>query len=225
MTSRLEVVLTGLADRIGDVSACLDRVKQCNLCTSYKVMEAANSLEQQTEELIKILTRLNEQNKIKPRDWHEVEVLIDVARGNNVAEVLRRRLTQIYIASTRLWKEAQAFDCLPLEQQLGLPLVQQQVKIIHAPGSQINVRCGMEKSSTFWDAPVDLDESPSGPLASTPVLPDTTTQEDDPLLLSLGIGDETVENLWAVTGVSPPTNWLVVLEDSVASMVELPFRF
>ena len=62
----------------------------CNLRTSYKAMETANSLEQQTEDLIKILTRLNEQNKIKPRDWHEVEVLIDVARGNDVAEVLRR---------------------------------------------------------------------------------------------------------------------------------------
>ena len=83
----------------------------------------------------------------------------------------------------------------------------------------------MEKSSTFWDAPVDLDESPSGLRASTPVLPDTTTQEDDPSLLSLGIGNKTAENLWAVTGVSPPTDWLVVLEDSVASTVDCHLDF
>ena len=133
MTSRLEVVLTSLADRIVDVSSRLDRVEQCNLRPSYKAMETACNLEQQTEELIKILTRLNEQNKIKPRDWHEVEVLIDVARGNDVAEAIRRRLTQIYIAATRSWKEAQAYDCLPLEQQLGLPPIQQQVKIVQAP--------------------------------------------------------------------------------------------
>ena len=72
---------------------------------------------------------------------------------------------------------------------------------------------------------MDLDESPSGPRASTPVLPDTTTQEDDPSLLSLGLGDEMAENLWVVTGVSPPTDWLVVLEDSVASTLDCHLDF
>ena len=137
MTSRLEVVLTGLADRIEDVSARLDRVEQRELLPGYRGMEATGGTDQPTEELIRILmnpltTRLKDQNKIKQRDWHEVEVLVEVAKGNDVAETIRRRLTQLYIAATRSWKEAKAYDCLPFEQQLGLPPVQQQVKIVHA---------------------------------------------------------------------------------------------
>ena len=53
----------------------------------------------------------------------------------------------------------------------------------------------MERNKAFWDAPVDLDESVSGPRASTPILPDTTTLEDGEPPLEFSMGDDTVEHL------------------------------
>ena len=68
-----------------------------------------------TEELIKVLTKLKEQHKVKPRDWHEIGALAAIAHGEDPTETVRQRLTQLYIACTRNWKEAQAFECLPLD--------------------------------------------------------------------------------------------------------------
>ena len=45
--------------------------------------------------------------------------------------MVRQRLTQLYIACTRNWKEAQAFECQPLESRLGLPPLPAQVRIVY----------------------------------------------------------------------------------------------
>ena len=60
----------------------------------------------------------------KPRDLHEVEALSDIIEARTaerVYEIAAARLSVIYTATTRGWREAQAFARKDLEDQLGLP--------------------------------------------------------------------------------------------------------
>ena len=61
-----------------------------------------------------------------------------------------------------------------------------------------------------------MDESVSEPRASTPMLPDTTYVEQASLSLSLGLGDDTKEELLAVGDVLPQhdCNFEILFEDS-----------
>ena len=71
--------------------------------------------------------------RTKPRDLHEVEALaeiIEARTAEQVYEVAVNRLSIIYTATTRGWREAQTFARKDLEEQLGLPAV------VHQPTSR-----------------------------------------------------------------------------------------
>ena len=62
----------------------------------------------------------------KPRDLHEVEALAEILEARTeeqVFEIAANRLSIIYTATTRGWKEAQSFARKELEEQIGLPAV------------------------------------------------------------------------------------------------------
>ena len=64
--------------------------------------------------------------RTKARDLHEVEALaeiIEARTAEQVYEVAAHRLSAIYTATTRGWREAQSFARKDLEEQLGLPAV------------------------------------------------------------------------------------------------------
>ena len=77
--------------------------------------------------------------RTKARDLHEVEALaeiIEATTAEQVYEIAAHRLSVIYTATTRGWREAQSFAQKDLKEQLGLPAVVHQLTSRPAPSSR-----------------------------------------------------------------------------------------
>ena len=72
----------------------------------------ADDASSDVQDLLQQLSELACNKKLKPRDLHEVKVLKEILDGDKYA-VIRRRLTELYVASTRSWKEATAWAATP----------------------------------------------------------------------------------------------------------------
>ena len=76
------------------------------------------------EQLRAALTNLKDQGRLKPRDAHEVAVLVEIFDERSPARrdrLIQARLSQLYVAADRGWREAQSWTRRPLDQKLGLP--------------------------------------------------------------------------------------------------------
>ena len=70
-------------------------------------MLAEESPEQDIKDLFDHLDQLIKDHKLKSRDIHEIEALKCIFKGDKTEEI-RRRLTAIYIATTRSWCKVSA---------------------------------------------------------------------------------------------------------------------
>ena len=132
----LKPIIKSLANRFDRLEELVQSVRQ-----QQRVSEASfDSLEARFERVIepaeekvtkppptfdRIIECLRSREaRTKPRDLYEVEALADILQARTaeqVFDIVTARLTVIYTATTRGWREAQAFARKDIEEQLGLP--------------------------------------------------------------------------------------------------------
>ena len=96
--------MEALAERVEVLSAQFEALQFRAKDPRDSSMDDSNP-KRDIDELFTLLEQLKASKQLKTRDAHEIGTLRDVIQGDKV-EVVRKRLTQIYVATTRSWRDA-----------------------------------------------------------------------------------------------------------------------